>query len=70
MFRRMTLEIKIFLDQDYQKLKEMGFEALRLDYGFDDYRVVQKKKDFYLMLNASVVTKDYFRRGKKSKCRF
>ncbi len=45
---------------DYQKLKDMGFVALRLDYGFDDYEVIKSlQKDFFLMLNASVVSKEY-----------
>lgn len=52
---------------DYQKLKEMGFQALRLDYGFDDYEVIkQLQKDFYLMLNASVVSKEYLEGAKEA----
>lgn len=58
------LQIK---DKDYLKLKEMGFEALRLDYGFDDYKIIKElQKDFYLMLNASVVTKDYIEGAKQA----
>ncbi len=54
-FEKLQIENK-----DYLKLKEMGFEALRLDYGFDDYTIIKDlQKDFYLMLNASVVTKEY-----------
>lgn len=53
--------------QDYQKLKEMGFKALRLDYGFDDYEVIKTlQKDFYLMLNASVVDDEYLQGAKKA----
>lgn len=45
---------------DYGKLKEMGFQALRLDYGFDDYEVIKTLlQDFHLMLNASVVDEAY-----------
>lgn len=45
---------------DYAKLKEMGFQSLRLDYGFDDFDTVKTlQKDFFLMLNASVVDKAY-----------
>lgn len=52
---------------DYQKLKEMGFKALRLDYGFDDYEVIKTlQKDFYLMLNASVVDDEYLQGAKKA----
>lgn len=44
---------------DYQALKEMEFKTLRLDYGFEDYELVKElQKDFELILNASVVTKD------------
>lgn len=44
---------------DYEALKEMGFTALRLDYGFEDYELVKKlQEDFELILNASVVNKD------------
>lgn len=45
---------------DYHHLKEMGFTSLRLDYGFDDYEIIKElQKDFYLMLNASVVNQAY-----------
>lgn len=45
---------------DYKALKELGFTALRLDYGFDDYEVVKTLlNDFELMLNASVVNEQY-----------
>ena len=48
--------------QDYKQLKRMGFKALRLDYGFDDYEVIKElQKDFYLMLNASVVNDQYLK---------
>lgn len=45
---------------DYKALKDLGFTALRLDYGFDDFEVVKTLlNDFELMLNASVVNEDY-----------
>ncbi len=54
-FEKLNIE-----NQNYNQLKEMGFEALRLDYGFDDYNIIKElQKSFYLMLNASVVTKEY-----------
>lgn len=44
---------------DYERLKELGFTALRLDYGFDDFNEVKKlQQDFELILNASVVNGD------------
>lgn len=50
---------------DYAKLKEMGFTALRLDYGFDDYEVIKTLlQDFDLMLNASVVDEVYLQGAK------
>ncbi len=54
-------------DHDYHQLKEMGFNALRLDYGFDDYDVIKTlQKDFYLMLNASVVDEKYLKGAKEA----
>lgn len=45
---------------DYLKLKELGFTTLRLDYGFDDYAVVNELlENFELVLNASVVDEAY-----------
>lgn len=52
---------------DYAALKELGFTALRLDYGFDDFEVVKTlSKDFYLMLNASVVNEKYIIEAKEA----
>lgn len=52
---------------DYAALKKMGFTALRLDYGFDDFEVVKTlQKDFYLMLNASVINKQYLQQAKEA----
>lgn len=66
-----TFEKLKIKNQDYQKLKELGFEALRLDYGFDDYEVLKAlQKDFYLMLNASVVDEDYLEGAKKANVDF
>lgn len=52
---------------NYSMLKRMGFKALRLDYGFDDFQVIKKlQNDFYLMLNASVINKKYLQEAKKA----
>lgn len=52
---------------DYGKLKELGFQSLRLDYGFDDFEVLKVLlKDFKLMLNASVVNKEYLENAQKA----
>lgn len=57
-----TFEKLNIANQDYKKLSEMGFKALRLDYGFDDYEVIKElQKDFYLMLNASAINEDYLK---------
>ena len=41
---------------DFSALKQMGIQALRLDYGFDDIEnIKQLSKDFEIILNASVV---------------
>lgn len=65
-FEKLNIE-----NQDYKKLKELGFEALRLDYGFDDYEVIKDlQKDFYLMLNASAVSEDYLEGAKKANVDF
>lgn len=61
-FKKLNIE-----NQNYKKLKEMGFEALRLDYGFDDYEILKElQKDFYLMLNASVVDEKYLQGAKEA----
>lgn len=44
---------------DFKSLKELGFTALRLDYGFDNIEYIQSlKKDFTLMLNASIINEN------------
>ena len=49
---------------DYHRLKELGFTALRLDYGFDDFKEVKKlQEDFELILNASVVNGEDLKRA-------
>ncbi|MCI5773398.1 MAG: MupG family TIM beta-alpha barrel fold protein [Erysipelotrichaceae bacterium] len=43
-------------NNDFGKLKEIGFKHIRLDYGFDDVNYIKNlTKDFTVMLNASVV---------------
>ena len=52
---------------DYVKLKELGFQSLRLDYGFDDFDTLQVLlKDFDLMLNASVVDREYLNNAQQA----
>lgn len=47
-------------ENDYKTLKKMGFKALRLDFGFDDYNFIKLlQEDFYLMLNASTADTKY-----------
>lgn len=49
-------------ESDYKTLKKMGFKALRLDFGFDDYNFIKLlQKDFYLMLNASTADIKYLK---------
>ncbi|MEG0166038.1 MupG family TIM beta-alpha barrel fold protein [Anaerorhabdus sp.] len=44
---------------DFEGLKNKGFKAIRLDFGFDDPAEITKlQKDFIVMLNASVMTKE------------
>ena len=52
---------------DYDGFKKLGFKALRLDYGFDDFEVVKTLlKDYKIMLNASVVDGEYLRKAKEA----
>lgn len=54
-FEKLNIDFK-----DYKKLKELGFKALRLDYGFDDFDEVKKlQQDFKIILNASVIDEQY-----------
>ena len=51
---------------DYDQLKEMGFKALRLDYGADNFALIKKlQADFFIMLNASVVNDEYLARARE-----
>ena len=57
--------------KDYKKLKELGFKALRLDYGFDDFDTIKElSKNFKLMLNASVVNEEYLKEAKEAQVDF
>lgn len=52
---------------DYQELKRRGFKSLRLDYGFDDFNLIKElQKDFFILLNASVVTPEYLDNARKA----
>lgn len=52
---------------DYDSLKRLGFKALRLDYGFDDFDTIKMLlKDFCLLLNASVVNGEYIEKAKEA----
>lgn len=45
---------------DMEGLRRYGFNAVRLDFGFDDpERIVKLQEDFIIILNASVVNKSY-----------
>lgn len=59
---------KLGIEQgDFKKLKEMGFQCLRLDYGFDDYDTVKMfLHDFDIILNASVVDAAYLQGAKEA----
>lgn len=52
---------------DYQELSRRGFKSLRLDYGFDDFKLIKKlQENFFILLNASVVTPAYLRQARKA----
>lgn len=45
---------------DFDKLKELGITALRLDYGFDDIEsILRLSKEFKLFINASIASKEF-----------
>ncbi|MFD1392431.1 MupG family TIM beta-alpha barrel fold protein [Lacticaseibacillus jixianensis] len=50
---------------DFAALHQMGFQALRLDWGFNDFALLSRlQPDFTLFLNASVLSKDYLDEAK------
>lgn len=52
---------------NFQELKEEGFTALRLDDGFNDFNLVKKlQQDFIILLNASVITPKYLDEAEKN----
>lgn len=52
---------------DYGELKRRGFKSLRLDYGFNDFSLIKKlQQDFFILLNASVVTPDYLHQARQA----
>lgn len=62
-----TFEMLKIKNKDYNKLKELGFKTLRLDYGFDDFDTIKiLQENFKLMLNSSVINKEYLEKAFKS----
>ncbi|MDB6253823.1 MupG family TIM beta-alpha barrel fold protein [Lactobacillus amylovorus] len=62
-----TLERLDIPKNNFKALKEKGFKALRLDYGFDDFKLVKRlQEDFNILLNASVVTPKYIETAKET----
>lgn len=56
---------------DHAALKKLGFKQLRLDYGFDDFELIKKlQKDFFILLNASVVTPSYLEKARAANINF
>lgn len=56
---------------DYQELKKRGFKSLRLDYSFDDFNLIKKlQQDFFILLNASVVTPEYLKNARTAGVNF
>ncbi len=63
-----TLEKLNIQDNNFNQLKQMGFKAVRLDYGLDDIEVVKElMEDFDLFLNASVVDEKYLQQLQEAK---
>lgn len=59
-FEKLGLE-----NRDMLALKKLGIKALRLDYGFEDFKeLVALQKDFQLFLNASIVDKAFLIKAK------
>ena len=62
-----TLEKLGIKGGDFEALKDKGFKALRLDYGFDDFDLIKKlQRNFFILLNASVVSLDYLDRARNA----
>lgn len=56
---------------DYDAFKRLGFHQLRLDYGFNDFELIKElQKDFFIFLNASVITPKYFAEARNAKVNF
>lgn len=56
---------------DYDAFKRLGFHQLRLDYGFDDFELIKElQKDFFIFLNASVITSKYLSEARNAKVDF
>lgn len=50
---------------DFEALKRLGIDSLRLDYGFDEVQTVKKlQKDFLILLNASTINETFILEAK------
>lgn len=55
-----TFEKLDLKSNDIEGLKQLGFNAIRLDFGFDSpQKIAELQNDFIVMLNASTVDKTY-----------
>lgn len=52
---------------DYATLREFKIQALRLDYGFDDFDLIKNlQQDFLVFLNASVINDFYLEKAEQN----
>lgn len=66
-----TFEKLKIKENDYQALKRLGFNSLRLDYGFNDFDLVKKlQRSFFILLNASVITPQYLSQARVANVNF
>lgn len=55
-----TFEKLNLKNNDFISLKNIGIKTLRLDYGFDDFKLIKSlQEDFKIVLNASIVDRDF-----------
>ncbi|MDO4197397.1 MAG: MupG family TIM beta-alpha barrel fold protein [Erysipelotrichaceae bacterium] len=52
--------LKLLKIDSFDILKDMGFEYLRLDFGFDSEELIELSRDFNLVLNASTFTDELY----------
>ncbi|MFV0255088.1 MAG: MupG family TIM beta-alpha barrel fold protein [Erysipelotrichaceae bacterium] len=61
-----TFEKLELADGNFEALAKMGFETIRIDYGYDDFNTLQKITGlFQVMLNGSVVKPEYLLEAKE-----